>query len=62
VRYYVDPDGNQMWFDDGNDFHRDDGPAVIFADGRKKWCYHSHWIDCESQEEFERALKLKAFW
>lgn len=43
-------------------FHREDGPAVERANGTKAWYYHGKYIDCSSQEEFLRLLKLKAFW
>lgn len=39
-------------------FHRLDGPA--FED--KIWFYEGKKIDCDTQEEFERLLALKAFW
>ena len=42
--------------------HREDGPAVIYSDGRKMWILHEKILDCSSQEEFERLMKLKAFW
>jgi hypothetical protein len=59
---YVESDGTQKWHDDKNNLHRIDGPAVILANGRKRWYYRGHWIACNSQEEFERVLNLKAFW
>ena len=35
----------EVWFCDatccnGKDFHRDDGPAVIFPDGKEEWWQH----------------------
>jgi|SRR5579859_2875925 len=42
--------------------HRLDGPAVEHADGNKSWYYYGKYIDCASQEEFERLIKLKALW
>lgn len=42
--------------------HRLDGPAVERADGMKIWYYEGELIYCDSQEEFERLLKLKALW
>lgn len=41
--------------------HRLDGPAVDWNDN-KQWFYMDKRINCNSQEEFERLLKLKAFW
>jgi hypothetical protein len=45
-----------------NLYHREDGPAVENYDGTKRWYYRGKLIHCSSQEEFERLLKLKAFW
>lgn len=42
--------------------HRLDGPAVESTDGRNKWYYHGEEVKVNSQEEFEKYLKLKAFW
>ena len=42
--------------------HREDGPAIIYPDGRQKWYYMGEEINCTSQVEFERLLRLKAFW
>lgn len=42
--------------------HREDGPAVEYPDGDKLWYYHGEYIECTSQEEFERLVKLKIFW
>jgi len=41
--------------------HRLDGPAVDWADD-KQWFYMDKHIECKSQEEFKRLIKLKAFW
>lgn len=43
-------------------YHREDGPAVEHANGHKEWWLNGKHINCSSQEEFERLLKLKAFW
>jgi hypothetical protein len=45
-----------------NEYHRLDGPARIWSDGYKEWYYQGKLIKCNSQEEFERYLKLKLFW
>jgi hypothetical protein len=45
-----------------NYFHREDGPAIERANGDLYWYYENKNIDCSSQEEFERILKLKLFW
>lgn len=43
-------------------YHREDGPAVEHIDGRSSWWLNGEQIDCTSQEEFEKLLKLKPFW
>jgi len=52
-------DGDKYWYLD-NKLHRTDGPAVEYTNGDKRWYLHG--IDCKSQEEFERLMRLKAFW
>lgn len=48
------------WYENG-DLHRLDGPAVTFADDSGEWWHRGKQIDCTSQQEFEKILKLKAF-
>jgi hypothetical protein len=36
----IDQDGTKHWVDSGGKKHRDDGPAVIRADGYKLWYQH----------------------
>jgi len=50
----------KMWYYHGK-LHRLDGPAIIWGD-RKIWCIKGKEIKASSQHEFERYLKLKAFW
>jgi antitoxin component YwqK of YwqJK toxin-antitoxin module len=33
----VHPNGSKWWYLNGK-FHREDGPAIEYADGTKKWC------------------------
>ena len=54
-------DGYKAWYQNG-ELNRIDGPAIEFADGNKYWYYEDQKIDCNSQEEFERYIKLKLFW
>jgi hypothetical protein len=53
--------GTKIWYQNGK-CHRIDGPAFEYCDGRKYWYYEGKRIECNSQEEFERYLKLKIFW
>lgn len=41
--------------------HRFDGPAIEYDNGNKEWYYFGGKIECQTQEEFERLIKLKAF-
>ena len=42
--------------------HRLDGPAIKRQNGTLEWWYHGTKMPCNSQKEFERAIKnLKAF-
>ena len=81
---HINSNGTKEWYLEGN-LHREDGPAVEYADGTKEWCLegkrhrvdgpaieypngNKHWwlngisLPCKSQEEFNKLLKLKAFW
>ena len=53
-------DNVQYWIH--GKLHRLDGPAVNFSNGRKRWYYEGKKIDCSTQEEFERILKLMFLW
>lgn len=60
-------DGSNFWWYDGK-LHREDGPAYTninyHDDGKRiiQWFYFVTKIKCSTQEEFERYLRLKAFW
>ena len=58
---YIHNHGIKVWYLNGKQ-HRVDGPAFEYPDGTKFWYYQGKQIDCQSQEEFERLIKLKAFW
>jgi hypothetical protein len=53
--------GSKFWYINDQQ-HREDGPAVECANGNKYWYYHSKKLNCQTNEEFFRLLKLKAFW
>jgi hypothetical protein len=53
--------GYKAWYWHGK-LHREDGPAIEHANGYKAWFYHRQRIDCQSNQEFLRLVKLKAFW
>ena len=52
--------GYKEWYQNGL-LHRINGPAVEHNE-YKAWYYEDELIDCNSQEEFERLIKLKLFW
>ena len=52
--------GNKRWHFEGK-LHRLDGPAIEHTNF-KIWAYQDQKVDCQSQEDFEKLLKLKAFW
>jgi len=54
-------DGSTLWYHYGQ-LHRLDGPAEDYANGNKYWWYQGKQINCSSQEEFNRLIKLKALW
>jgi len=54
-------DGTKCWYFHGQR-HRLNGPAIECSDGEEFWYYHGKYIDCYSQKEFERLIKLKVLW
>ena len=42
-------------------WHNERGPARIKTDGRVEWWFNNKKIPCNSQEEFEKYMKLKTF-
>ena len=53
--------GSKEWYQNGL-LHRIDGPAKEYNDEYKEWWFEGKKIDCNSQEEFERCIKLRLFW
>ena len=53
-------DGSEEWRINGR-MHRIDGPAVNYSNGYKEWYYYGQYINCKSQEEFERIIELIPF-
>lgn len=58
IEYY---NGDKEWYQNGKR-HRIDGPAVEIPGRARCWYYEGNRIQCNSQEEFKRLIKLKAFW
>lgn len=53
--------GTKVWYQNGKP-HRLDGPAFEWMSRPHQWYFEGELIDCNSQEEFERLIKLKVFW
>jgi antitoxin component YwqK of YwqJK toxin-antitoxin module len=55
--------GDKWWFLNGKR-HREDGPAIEYTNGghTKYWYINGKLIPCTTQKEFERLMRLKAFW
>lgn len=53
--------GYKGWFQNDK-FHRLDGPAFESPDGNHTWWINGENIPCDTQEEFEQLLRLRAFW
>lgn len=55
------PSGSYKYYYEGK-LHRMDGPAIFFIGMRKEyWYFHGQQAFVDTQEEFERWLKLKSF-
>ena len=54
-------DGSTFWYLN-DQCHRIDGPAAEYSNGVKLWFIHGEEIDCKTNEEFLRLMKMKAFW
>ena len=53
--------GDKSWYIN-DQHHREAGPAIEFANGYKEYWLNDKRIYCDSQEEFLRLMKMKAFW
>jgi len=53
--------GDKFWYQH-DQLHREDGPAVEYTNGYQEWWIKGEQLKFSSQEEFERYMKLKAFW
>jgi hypothetical protein len=72
LRFALSKRLNKYWYENGI-LHKLDGPAYIDIDnmalGLKMplnygmhWYYENELMSCNSQEDFERILKMKSFW
>jgi hypothetical protein len=56
---HPDPDGDKYWYI-MDQLHRLDGPAIESKDGNE-WWYKGERIPVNSQQDFEKYLKLLIF-
>ena len=54
------PSGEKQWWIDGY-LHRLDGPAVDAPPNYKEWHIKGKRLHCNSQQEFEKLLRLNNF-
>ena len=57
-------DGYKSWYINGKR-HREDGPAIEYDNGPgewKEWWVNGERLPCTTQVQFERLMRLKAFW
>jgi len=85
---FIEDDDGKHWYNEAGDYHREDGPAIEWWNGRRQWYYRGklhrengpaiYWsqgianpeewyyrgkkIECSTQIEFDRIIKMKAFW
>jgi len=52
----------RYWDTETGFLHRLDGAAIEYKNGNKEWYYQGRQVYCNTQEEYEKLLKLKAFW
>ena len=60
-RKEVDKDGTIRYYNDKNELHREDGPAIEWADGLKEW-YKNGKRHREDGPAIERANGKKEYW
>jgi hypothetical protein len=53
--------GDKEWYLNDK-LHREDGPAYKGASGYREWHYYGKKLNCKTNKEFLRLIKLKAFW
>lgn len=60
--YDENQDGTKYWtLDGGIEFHREDGPAIEYANGDKCWYYQGEpYSYIKNNEEWLRLMKMKA--
>jgi len=57
----IDEDGDKYWYNDHDEYHREDGPAVEYADGTKEWRINGE-LHREDGPAIEYANGDKQWW
>ena len=52
----IDVNGNKRWYNENGEYHRLEGPAIIYLNYFEEWWINGKEIDCNSQKEFEEYL------
>lgn len=60
--HYMRQNSGCHWFNPKGQLHREDGPALELPNGVCKWFYNGNLLPVSNQKQFEKYLKLKAFW
>tara|TARA_B110000259_G_scaffold50480_1_gene59377 strand:- start:325 stop:588 length:264 start_codon:yes stop_codon:yes gene_type:complete len=64
---YVDDFGDITWYNKAGDFHREDGPSIIYTNGNAYWYIHgisydsfAEWlIELNKPDESKMLLRLQ---
>ena len=64
---YVDKEGNMTWYNDAGEWHREDGPSIIYTNGNAYWYIHgisydsfAEWlIELNKPDESKMLLRLQ---
>ena len=61
VRVEINEHGSRFWRNQNGQFHREDGPAVEWAYGKKEW-YLNDWLHREDGPAYEDADGVKEWY
>jgi len=53
-------DGYKCWYLEGK-CHRVEGHTIEWTNGYKEWSYQDQRIECSSQQQFDKLIRLKIF-
>ena len=61
MRKEIDQDGTIRYYNENNEFHREDGPAIEFTNGYKAW-YKNGFLHKEDGHAIEYSNGNKEYW